>query len=296
MEDRYPSRCGGETTLARREDPVVYGPPSNAAPLSAAEVERYERDGFLHMDSFLAEDELAGQFAEMQRLVCDASLVNRDEVITELGSDAVRSIFDVHVFSDVFARLANDRRLLDIAEFLLGDDARFHQTRLNFKPGFEGQPFFWHSDFETWHVEDGMPGMRALSMTLALTDNTEFNGPVMMVPGSHEVFIGCPGETPENHYKSSLKKQEIGVPDKETLSNVVSKRGIASTRGRAGSLTIFDCNLLHGSNSNISPFPRSNLFLVFNAASNRLVQPFGGTRPRPNYIAHRDVYDDRLSA
>lgn len=296
MEDLYPSRRGGATTVTKRLDPVVYRPRSGDAPLPPEAVARYERDGFLFLESFLSEAEVAGLAAEMDRLTRDPALFARDEVVTELFSKAIRSIFDIHVFSERFGRIARDRRLVDIAEYLLDDDLRFHQTRLNIKPGFEGRPFFWHSDFETWHVEDGMPHMRALSMTIALTENTEYNGPVMMVPGSHEDFIGCPGVTPDDHYKSSLKKQEYGVPAPDVLAEIVDKRGIAAPKGPPGSVTIFDCNLLHGSNSNISPFPRSNLFLVYNAASNRLVRPFGGTRPRPNYIAHRDVYDDRLTA
>jgi hypothetical protein len=43
------------------------------------------------------------------------------------------------------------------ARQLLGSDVYVHQSRVNFKPGFNGQDFYWHSDFETWHAEDGMP-------------------------------------------------------------------------------------------------------------------------------------------
>jgi hypothetical protein len=36
----------------------------------------------------------------------------------------------------------------------------------------------------------------------------------------------------------------------------------------------FDSNLLHASSGNRSPFPRRNLFVAFNAWSNRLQAPF----------------------
>lgn len=62
-------------------------------------------------------------------------------------------------------------RLLDIAQFLLDDEVYIHQSRLNYKPGFRGKEFYWHSDFETWHVEDGMPRLRALSISITLTEN-----------------------------------------------------------------------------------------------------------------------------
>jgi ectoine hydroxylase len=109
--------------------------------------------------------------------------------------------------------LTRDPRILAKAREILGGDVYIHQSRINYKPGFRGKEFYWHSDFETWHVEDGMPRMRAVSCSIALTPNYEFNGPLMLVPGSHRYFLSCVGETPEEHYKESLKKQEIGVPD-----------------------------------------------------------------------------------
>src|SRR3546814_18361378 len=82
-----------------------------------------------------------------------------------------------------------------------------HQSRLNYKPGFKGKEFYWHSDFETWHVEDGMPRMRALSMSVLLAENTTHNGPLMLIPGSHQTYLTCVGETPDAHYLSSLKRR-----------------------------------------------------------------------------------------
>ena len=42
---------------------------------------------------------------------------------------------------------------------------------------------------------------------------------------------------------------------------------------------------MHGSNGNITPFPRANAFLVYNAVSNRLEKPFGVEKPRPWFLA-----------
>src|SRR3546814_20361825 len=44
---------------------------------------------------------------------------------------------------------------------------------------------------------------------------------------------------------------------------------------------------MHGSNGNITPFPRANAFIVYNAVSNRLVAPYGPESPRPEFIAAR---------
>ena len=38
-------------------------------------------------------------------------------------------------------------------------------------PGFTGSGFSWHSDFETWHAEDGMPSIRTVSCSIPLMEN-----------------------------------------------------------------------------------------------------------------------------
>jgi ectoine hydroxylase len=146
------------------------------------------------------------------------------------------------------ARLACDAHLVDTARYLLGSEVYVHQSRLNYKPGFYGKEFFWHSDFETWHVEDGLPRMRTLSVSINLTDNLQYNGPLMLVPQSHLRYVSCAGETPLDHFKVSLKRQEYGVHPADILQQLVGEGGIPLVTAPAGTATFFDCNTMHGSN------------------------------------------------
>jgi ectoine hydroxylase len=287
LEDQYPSRVLDAPERLERRDPVVYGEGPAPVTLTRERLEAYDADGFISIEQLFSPEEVRDFTAELNRLRRDEGMKERPETITELGSGEVRSIFRVHALSPVFDRLSRDPRLLDVARYLLGDDVYIHQSRVNFKPGFQGKEFYWHSDFETWHVEDGMPRMRAVSVSVALTENNEFNGPLMLIPGSHRHFIACVGRTPENHYLHSLKKQEYGVPDPENLAWLADQGGIRAPKGPAGSATFFECNTMHGSSSNISPWPRSNVFFVYNSVSNRVVEPFGGMKPRPEHIATR---------
>src|SRR3546814_9320188 len=126
------------------------------------------------------------------------------------------------------------------SRFLLDDTVYIHQSRLNYKPGFQGKEFYWHSDFDTWHVEDGMPRMRALSMSVLLAENTSNNGPLMVIPRSHRVFLSCVGDTPDNHYKISLTKPEYGVPDEDSLAELANAHGIVAPIGKPGTVILFD--------------------------------------------------------
>jgi len=287
MIDLYPSRVGGEAEILKRKDPVVYGD-DRMGPLDAQTIATYEDTGYLHLDSFLSSETLKPYQDELVALRHANGESTAPEVIREPESDVVRSIFRVHSTSPVFERLARDPGILAIVTQLLGSQVYVHHSRINYKPGFDGKEFYWHSDFETWHVEDGMPRMRAISCSISLTDNTPYNGPLMVVPGSHHHFVACPGKTPDNHFERSLRKQEIGVPDRESLTYLVGKRGLQQATGPAGSILLFECNLMHGSNGNITPDPRSNFFIVYNSIDNALVAPFGGQKPRPEFIRGTD--------
>lgn len=284
----YPSRLLDEPLLARRHEPVLWssGPGPHWLPDNA--LATYEQDGYLVLPGFFSGTALRELQHEMQQLLEQHHGSRDATVIREPGSDAVRSVFNLPAASTVFARLARHPKLLDVARHVLGSDVYLHQTRLNFKPGFAGKEFYWHSDFETWHVEDGMPAMRALSCSVLLTDNDEFNGPLLVIPGSHRTYVGCVGETPEENYKSSLVRQTVGTPPPEALSLLTEQAGgLASVKGPAGTVVFFDSNLLHGSAGNISPSPRANVFMVYNSVANRLGPPQHGLDARPEHIAHR---------
>jgi ectoine hydroxylase len=286
-QDHYPSRIYSEPMYIHRKDPIVYSNNLEKAPLDEALLDHYEKKGFLFLDDIFNADEVANMQKHMQCLRDDDDIKQREESITEASSGDIRSVFGVHKLDAFIQSVTEDPRLVRIAEYLLGDEVYLHQTRLNYKPGFRGKEFYWHSDFETWHVEDGMPRMRALSMSITLTVNDHHNGPLLLIPGSHRTYVSCVGETPENNYLSSLKTQEVGIPDDVSLQSFIEASGIEAAVGQPGRVVLFDCNLLHGSNGNITPAPRSNLFFVYNALSNRVVLPFGNTTPRPEYIAAR---------
>ncbi|MBS9373759.1 ectoine hydroxylase [Rhodococcus sp. B50] len=287
VRDDYPTRGRTACESVERKDPVVWGSAADG-PLDAEAVAEYDRRGFHTAEGLLAAHDVGNLLEETSRL--GRELGDDDRVVREQGSGDVRSVFDVHRLSDLVDSIVRRPEIAGIARQLLGSDVYVHQSRLNVKPGFRGGPFYWHSDFETWHAEDGMPKPRALSISIALTENYGYNGGLMIMPGSHKTYVSCAGETPDDYYRESLVTHvpPTGSPDEDTLTRLAAEHGIATFTGPAGSATVFDSNCMHGSNGNITPFPRSNLFVVFNSVENTLVEPFAASRPRPPYLGSRD--------
>ncbi|WP_413753856.1 ectoine hydroxylase [Streptomyces sp. R-74717] len=285
--DLYPTRCAAEM-ITPRQDPVIWSPPGAPGPVAVKDLQGFERDGFLTVDQLITPDEVAVHHAELDRLITDPAVRADERSIIEPKSQKVRSVFEVHRISEVFARLVGDERVVGRARQILGSDVYVHQSRINVKPGFGASGFYWHSDFETWHAEDGLPNMRAVSVSIALTENHDTNGGLMIMPGSHKSFLGCAGETPKDNYKKSLKMQDAGTPSDEALTKLADRHGIKLFTGKAGSATWFDCNCMHGSGDNITPYPRSNVFIVFNSVENAAEEPFAAPARRPEFIGARD--------
>ena len=284
--DTYPTRVDDETWL-ERQDPVFWGRWSPEAPFTRAQTESFDKNGFIVLNNVFSPAEVVKLQQESRRLRSGDADLKSDNVVTEPDSDAVRTIFRLEEESELFNRVARDERIAGKIRFLLDDDLYLHQSRLNYKPGFTGKEFYWHSDFETWHAEDGMPQMRAISASILLTDNDALNGPLMLMPGSHKHYVSCAGETPDDNHETSLKWQEVGVPSPDALSKLAGQFGIEYASGKAGTVILFECNTMHGSNGNITPFPRSNAFFVYNAWSNRVEEPFAANKPRPPFLANR---------
>lgn len=286
VEDAYPTRTGAPVWPTERRDPVVH--PGGDGPLTADQLERFDRDGFLAVDRLVGPGAAARLCDEVERLATDDEVARSGRVVLEPDGDAVRSIFEVHLLSPMLGRLIADRRLVGMAEQLLGSPVYVHQSRVNRKPAFDGDGFAWHSDFETWHAEDGMPTPRAVSLSLALTPNYVHNGSLLLIPGSHRTYLPTSEETPEDHYRQSLRRQEVGVPRTEGLTMLAERGGgITVVTGDAGSAVLFDSNAMHGSAENITPYPRTNLFVVYNSVDNRLEPPYAAPAPRPEFIASR---------
>ncbi|MVO88501.1 ectoine hydroxylase [Streptomyces sp. p1417] len=290
LTDHYPTRLLAPGPVVPRTHPTVWGG-ADDGPLTAAELAAFDGSGYHAEQALLGPEEVRALQAEARRLTADPALRGDERTVVEEKSQEVRSVFEVHRLSPAFARLAADPRLAGRARQLLGSEVYVHQSRVNYKPGFGGGPFYWHSDFETWHAEDGMPAPRAVSVSLALTENHPFNGSLMIIPGSHRSFVPCVGRTPPDHHLNSLRTHSVavGMPEQEAVTALAEQAGgIEQFTGGPGSATFFDSNCMHGSNGNITPYPRSNVFLVFNSVDNTLTAPFGAPAPRPAHIASRD--------
>jgi ectoine hydroxylase len=288
MNDLYPSRKETESII-ERVDPTVYSD-KVVGEYSIDNISRkeYEDNGYVVFPNLFSQDEINEMINEIDYMASNEDLAKNEEFIKEPENNELRTIFNQHLFSSLFEKISKDSRIIDKVKQLLGSDVYIHHSRVNIKPAYKGKSFPWHSDFETWHCEDGLPRCRCLTAWIMLTDNTQFNGPLYLIPGSHKKFVSCKGFTPKDNYKKSLKKQEYGVPSISAIKELTKNSELVGAYGKAGTLVIHDGNILHGSPDNISPHSRTNTFFVFNSVENKPVKPFGAPENRADFLCLKD--------
>lgn len=275
--------------------------------LTDEQVANFSRDGYLLVENLFSPEEIEIILGEIPRAFAEDSPRRIRE-----KSGAVRSVFALHQTNETFRRLTRLPRLVEPARQLLESEVYVHQFKVNAKVALEGDQWEWHQDFLYWHKEDGMPAPRVLTATVFLQDVDDFNGPMLLIPGSHRQGMidvaaqqmesvavpGVPGANGNGaswiHTLTADLKYKI---DRIALAKLLGANSIYAAKGRAGFVLFFHGNLFHASASNLSPHDRISIFVSYNSTENYLRDI---EQPRPSFIASRDfspitpVPDDSL--
>ncbi|NLR77740.1 phytanoyl-CoA dioxygenase family protein [Chitinophaga eiseniae] len=246
----------------------------------------FREDGYLMLESLFSEEEVSFILHQLPMLMASET----PHVVKEKNGQ-VRSVYGLHEINVVFEELFRVERLINIARSLLSSDVYIHQTKINIKQAFDGEWWEWHQDFPYWHLYDGMPVPRVLSVMIFLDEVTDFNGPLYVIPGTHELgmvdfekktTVGIDGAPA---YTSSLSANLEYTIERKVLSQWFRQRGIFAATGKPGTALVFHGNIFHASNCNLSPLDRRVLIITYNSIENTLTTV---EKERPTFLSNRD--------
>ena len=263
--------------------------------LTEQHLRRYEEEGFLFFPEHLS----AADIEPLREQLPAAFAEDSPRCVLEEGGRVVRSVYASHTTNETFRRLSEDPRLVAKAMKLLGGEVYIHQFKINAKAAFGGDRWEWHQDYVFWREEDGMPTARVTNVAVFLDEVNEFNGPLLLIPGSHrEEVIEVEGrsEIPAAYADSPTWITNLTADLKyslprEIVARLVKRHGIVAPKGPAGSVLIFHPNLVHGSVQNISPFERTIVCVTYNSIFNT---PPALEKMRPAFLSSRDFTPIRL--
>ncbi len=241
--------------------------------LSETQIEQFHQDGYLILPDLFDEVEVK----VLQDAADTVYSLDREEVFRESDAKTARTAFAAHTYNEAFCRLGRHPRLIEPVEQLLGGKVYMHQYKVNAKAAFTGEVWQWHQDYGTWSRDDLMPEPRAMNIALYVNEAVEFNGPLWMIPGSHKQGVFEAG------HDLQTTSYPLWTLDKKTITRLVDDGGIVSAKLKAGSVLMFYSTLVHCSPPNLSPWPRTIVYLSLCHVDNH-IRRF----KRPEWIAHRD--------
>ncbi|HEY3756643.1 MAG TPA: phytanoyl-CoA dioxygenase family protein [Opitutaceae bacterium] len=251
--------------------------------LTAEQLNRYEEEGLV----FLPELFSAAEVDALRDETASIATVDHPSRVMEKDGKTVRALHGSHLTSPLMARLTRSPRLLEPSRQLVGGPAYVHQFKINFKAAFGGDVWKWHQDYIFWRKGDGMPEARCVNLMIFLDEVTEFNGPLMLIPGSHRHgMIDVDSARGAGGWQDNVAADLKYTLDRNTIARLVTNGGMVAPKGPRGSALIFHPNLAHASTPNLSPWDRTMLIVTYNSVENVPVPP---GEPRPEFLVSRDA-------
>lgn len=252
--------------------------------LTDSQITDYHEKGYLLLPNLFS-------FEETQKLVEETAslkIKGSSDVIWEEDQTNVRAFMGCHLKNKFYKNLVQQSRILGSAKQLLESDAYVYQFKINVKAAFKGEIWPWHQDFIYWYELDGMPSSRCVNISIFLDDCTEFNGPLWLIPESHNAgIIEAKSASRENDDWTRDVSADLSFKlDADTISKLVSKGGLVSPKGKAGTVLFFHPNIAHASLPNISPFERKILIVTYNSVEN---VPIAKASVRPWFLVNPDT-------
>jgi len=225
--------------------------------LEAADIKRYERDGFIVLENLIDSRWIDRLRSAMNEFVDHSRSLTESNLLFDLEADhspefpRLRRLVSPADLHDTFWEFVSQSVLVDVVEDLIGPDIKFHHSKLNFKEPGGGEEVKWHQDIQFWPHTNYTP----LTIGVFLSDVEENMGNVGFVPGSHleEIYDQYDGENWAGCLSDvDVERAQVG-------------RAIYPT-GKAGSITVHNCRTVHGSAPNSSVTGRPLLLQTYAAA------------------------------
>jgi len=205
--------------------------------LTAAEVARYETDGYVTPDHVVPMAMIEDIRARHARLV-EQNPRFRDYCPALLDYDSG------------FLEYCRQPEILDMVAQVLGPDIALWNTSLFAKPAHDGKATPWHQDGEYWPIRP----LATCTVWLALDDATPENGCLRVIRGSHadrRLRRHNRNDNPDYTLNQELDPTEL---DGAAIDDIVLK---------AGQFSLHDVFLLHGSEANRSSRSRRGITMRF---------------------------------
>ena len=227
--------------------------------LTTEQIDHYQTQGYLVLENWLSKawvdrlNMVTQRFVDLSRSISESD--RQFDVEPDHSPDAPRlrrlnSPVDQH---PTYWEFASSSEIVDLAEAILGPDIKFHHGKLNFKYPQGGEEVKWHQDIQFWpHTNYDL-----ITIGVYLENVEEGQGEMGFIPKSQANDLFDQYDETGERWLGYIKDQD--------LAHVDTKNAVYPT-GRAGTITIHNCRMIHGSFPNHSTKWRPLLLQTYTAA------------------------------
>ena len=224
---------------------LSFSPVSTARPsrLTPAQIDQYNRLGYIRpIDGYSTE--------EITRL-----RAYFDKLLDDMGADGAFGINCYQARLSGLWDIANEPRILDYVEDIVGPNIICWATAVLSKPAHSQKFVPWHQDASFWRLDPA----RTVTVWLAIDDADEDNSAMMWIPGSHNRGALPLEDSPKDaaFHIQTANAEDMGAPVVDSL--------------KAGQFSLHADMLVHGSLANHSNRRRCGLTLRYCPPEVRIV-------------------------
>jgi ectoine hydroxylase-related dioxygenase (phytanoyl-CoA dioxygenase family) len=202
---------------------------------------RFGQDGYCLFRDVLTSEEIGGIRTELDQAI--ASLPEKQVVYKDGEDQEVDArpeyMTEPHPKNPYWLDVCRHPRVLDAVEAVLGPDLILIMSHLIVKRPEDGLAVAWHQDNTYWH---SINGTDAVTVWLAIDDADVSNGCMQVIPCTHD---GYPTMEKVSTGSNDLLGLTVEVTEEMTNAAVALEM-------KAGSLSIHDSYVVHGSDANTS--------------------------------------------
>lgn len=178
----------------------------------------------------------------------------------------------------IYGAFARSRRLVEVAETLLGDEPYHYHSKMIMKDAKVGGAWAWHQDYGYWY-QNAVLKPNLVSAFVAVDPSTKQNGCLQVIERSHHY----------DRIEHVLTGEQAGA-NLERVAQIQRRETLTYVEMEPGDVIVFHANLLHRSDQNNSDKPRWSMICCYNAKSN---EPYEQSR-HPFYSPIDIVEDDAI--
>lgn len=250
--------------------------------LTKAQLTEFNQRGFISIENAFSEEILC----ELDERIDHISKNEYPGHVLENHGKNYRAFHGCHLYDEFFQDLIRSPALIKPAQQILNSPVYLHQLKINLKAPFDGEQWPWHQDYIYWRNEDHIKQDAIISVMIFVDDINEFNGPLYLIPGSHQYGVIEGNKKNKSGWENDVSSSLSYQVDTQLVDKLVQSGGIYSAKGKKGTLLWFHGNIVHASQSNLSPFRRRIAIFTYNATHNAPQDE--GQLKRPEFLNGRD--------